>query len=70
MEAKVLETIDKEKLYTDYHDMVLGYIMHHIGNLDVAENYDAARIIANDIAPLLPDILSRRLQARSGAHME
>ena len=38
MEAKVLETIDKEKLYTDYHDMVLGYIMHHIGNLDVAED--------------------------------
>ena len=38
MEAKVLETIDKEKLYTDHHDMVLGYIMHHIGNLDVAED--------------------------------
>lgn len=31
------------------------YVLYH-GNLDVAENYDAARIIANDIAPLLPDI--------------
>ncbi len=31
------------------------YILYH-GNLDVAENYDAARIIATKIAPLLPDL--------------
>ena len=31
-----------------------SYILYH-GNLDVAENYDAARIIASDIATQLPD---------------
>lgn len=36
-------------------DGIGQYVLYH-GNLDVAENYDAARIIAHDIAPLLPDI--------------
>ena len=31
------------------------YVLYH-GNLDVAENYDAARIIACNIAPRLPDL--------------
>ncbi|MCR5596022.1 MAG: sigma-70 family RNA polymerase sigma factor [Lachnospiraceae bacterium] len=31
-------SIDKEQLYMQYHDKILGYIIHRTGNVDLAED--------------------------------